>query len=85
MQEICITRSHERKQKSNRVNDTDGNTNDKKFVSWHFRCLKHCVKSFRIRSFSGPCSPSFRLRTERYRETLRIQSGHFSRSERHLL
>ena len=27
----------------------------------------HCMKSVRIRSFSGPYFPSFRLNTERYR------------------
>ena len=33
----------------------------------------HCVKSVRIRSFSGPCFPAFGLNTERYSvEILRI-------------
>ena len=34
----------------------------------------HCVKSARIRSYSGPYFPTFRLNTERYRVFLRIQS-----------
>ena len=33
----------------------------------------HCVKSVLIRSFSGPYFPTFRLNTERYRVTHRIQ------------
>ena len=35
--------------------------------------LRHCVKSVRIRSFSGPYFPSFGLNTERYGASLRIQ------------
>ena len=35
---------------------------------------KHCVKSVRIRSFSGPYFPAFGLNTERYGVSLRIQS-----------
>ena len=34
----------------------------------------HCVKSVRIRSYSGPHFPAFRLKTERYFLSLRIQS-----------
>ena len=34
----------------------------------------HCVKKVRIRSFSGPYFPAFRLNTERYSGSLRIQS-----------
>ena len=29
-------------------------------------CLKHCAKSVRIRSFSGPYFPVFGLNTERH-------------------
>ena len=35
---------------------------------------EHCVKSVRIRSFSGPYFPAFGLNTERYGVSLRIQS-----------
>ena len=35
---------------------------------------KHCVKSVRIRSFSNPYFPRFKLITERYSISLRIQS-----------
>ena len=55
---------------------------------------RHCVKSVRIRRFSGPYFPVFGLNTEIYGVNLRIQSeyrkirtkknsvfGHFSRSE----
>ena len=34
----------------------------------------HCVKSVHIRSYSGPHFPAFRLNTERYSVSLRIQS-----------
>ena len=34
----------------------------------------HCVKSVCIRSYSGPHFPAFRLNTERYRVSFRIQS-----------
>ena len=34
----------------------------------------HCVKSVRIGSYSGPHFPAFRLNTERYYVSLRIQS-----------
>ena len=33
----------------------------------------HCVKSVRIWSYSGPYFPAFRLNTERYEVSLRIQ------------
>ena len=33
----------------------------------------HCVKSIRIRSYSGPYFPAFGLNTERYSVSLRIQ------------
>ena len=39
-----------------------------------FFCFVHCVKSVRIRSFSGPYFPAFGLSTERYSASLRIQS-----------
>ena len=35
---------------------------------------KHCVKIVRIQSYSGPHFPAFKLNTERYRVSLRIQS-----------
>ena len=35
---------------------------------------KHCVKSVRIRSYSGSYSPAFGLNTERYETSHRIQS-----------
>ena len=35
----------------------------------------HCVKSVRIRSYSGLHFPAFRLNTERYSLSSRIQSG----------
>ena len=34
----------------------------------------HCVKSVRIRSYSGPYFPVFELNTKRYSVSLRIQS-----------
>ena len=34
----------------------------------------HCVKSVRIRSYSGPYFPAFRLNAERYGVSIRIQS-----------
>ena len=34
----------------------------------------HCVKSIRIRNYSGPHFPAFGLNTERYGVSLRIQS-----------
>ena len=34
----------------------------------------HCVKSIDIRSYSGPNFPAFRLNTETYGVSLRIQS-----------
>ena len=34
----------------------------------------HCVISVRIRSYSGPYFPTFRLNTKRYGVSLRIQS-----------
>ena len=36
--------------------------------------ISHCVKSVRIRSYSGPYFPAFELNTERYGVSLRIQS-----------
>ena len=36
--------------------------------------MNHCVKTVRIRSFPAPYFPAFRLDTERYRPSLRIQS-----------
>ena len=35
---------------------------------------RHCVKSVRIRSYSGPHFPAFGLNTKRYYVSLRIQS-----------
>ena len=35
---------------------------------------KHCVKSVRIRSYSGPYFPAFAINTERYFVSLRINS-----------
>ena len=40
---------------------------------WNLR-QHHCVKSIRIRSFSGPYFQTFELNTERYGVSLRIQS-----------
>ena len=37
-------------------------------------CSYRCVKSVRIRSYSGPYFPAFELKTERYSVFLRIQS-----------
>ena len=34
----------------------------------------HCIKSFRIRSYSGPQFPAFGLNTERYSVSLLVQS-----------
>ena len=36
--------------------------------------IMHCMKSVRIRSFSGPYFPAFGLNTDRYSVSLRIQS-----------
>ena len=36
--------------------------------------IHHCVKSVRIRSYSGPHFPAFGLNTERYVASLRIQA-----------
>ena len=36
----------------------------------------HCVKSIRIRSFSGPYFPAFGLNTERYEVSFHIQSDY---------
>ena len=36
--------------------------------------LTHCVKSVRIRSFSGPYFPTFGLNTEKYGVSIRTQS-----------
>ena len=44
-----------------------------KFSCESFR-FKHCVKSVRIRSYSGPYLPTFELNSERYRVSLCIQS-----------
>ena len=38
--------------------------------------VPHCVKSVRIRSYSGPCFPAFRLNTDRNNS----EYGHFLRS-----
>ena len=51
-------------------------TNGNKYVNNEFEFLfikrSHCVKSVRIRSFSGPCFPVFGQDTERYGVSLRI-------------
>ena len=39
-----------------------------------FLFVLHCVKSVRIRNFSGPQFPAFRLNTERYGLSFEIQS-----------
>ena len=39
------------------------------------RSKSHCVKSVRIRSYSGPHFPAFGLNKERYSVSLRIQSA----------
>ena len=36
--------------------------------------MQYCVKSVRIRSFSGPYFPTFGLYTERYETSFRIRS-----------
>ena len=38
------------------------------------QCHLHCVKSVRIRSYSGPYFPTFGLNTQRYSASLRTQS-----------
>ena len=38
----------------------------KKFLSYYMNNPIHCVKSVRIRSYSGPYFPAFGLNTERY-------------------
>ena len=38
------------------------------------RCMNHCIKSVRIRSYSGPHFPAFGLNTKRYSVSLCIQS-----------
>ena len=46
-------------------------------VGSKYECLyadAHCLKSVRIRSYSGPHFPAFGLNTERYGVSLRIQS-----------
>ena len=44
------------------------------FASVSICIYPHCVKSVRIRSFSGPYFPAFGLNTERYGVSLHIQS-----------
>ena len=46
----------------------------KKFLSYYINDPIHCVKSVRIRSYSGPHFPAFGLNTERYGVSLRTQS-----------
>ena len=43
-------------------------------LKWSFLPNIHCIKSVRIRSYSGPHFPAFGLNTERYGVSLRIQS-----------
>ena len=45
-----------------------------KFAVFGFVIAKHCVKSFRIRSFSGLYFPVFGLNMKSYSVSLRIQS-----------
>ena len=42
--------------------------------SYYILWIIHCVKSVRIRSYSGPHFPAFGLSTERYSVSLRVQS-----------
>ena len=46
--------------------------NARKFAK--FSQIYHCVKSVRIRSYSGPYFPALGLNAERYEVSLRIQS-----------
>ena len=41
---------------------------------WYYNYKEHCVTCVRIRSFSGPYFPAFRLDTKRYSVSFRIQS-----------
>ena len=43
-------------------------------IEFKFTCKMCCVKSIRIRSYSGQQFPAFRLNMERYSISLRIQS-----------
>ena len=43
-------------------------------VFYHKMTLLHCVKSVRIRSYSGPHFPAFKMNTERYSVSLCFQS-----------
>ena len=40
---------------------------------FHVLFIHHCIKSVRIRSYSGPYFPAFGLTTERYEVSLHIQ------------
>ena len=42
---------------------------------WNMMTLLHCVKSVRIRSYSGPHFPAFKMNTERYSVSLCFQSN----------
>ena len=65
-------------------------------LTWHrgvFRALSHCVKNVRIRSYSDPHFPAFRLNTERYSvfstdggnaDQNNSEYRHFSRSAKHV-
>ena len=44
------------------------------FNFWKFSLHIHCVKSVRIRSFSGPYFASFELNTETYSECGKIRT-----------
>ena len=56
------------------TNKVSFSTNNTKKELSKFSCTIHCVKSIRIRSYSGPHFPTFGLNTERYSVSLRIQS-----------
>ena len=45
-----------------------------KYWSWFGYRKIHCVKSVRIRSYSGPHFPAFGLNTERHSASVRFQS-----------
>ena len=49
-------------------------THEKKHKFGCYADTSNCVKCVRIRSYSGPHFPAFRLNTERYGVSLRIQS-----------
>ena len=53
----------------------DSNQGDPASISYYVLLRSfNCMKSVRIRSFSGPCLPAFGLNTEIYSVSLHIQS-----------